>query len=58
MIEVHIKINDEHLCHTECDFKGYTTLNDVALVLLELEKVKQHILDKSDDYEPIMEMKE
>jgi NRPS condensation-like uncharacterized protein len=35
---------------------GKTTLNDVALILLELERMKQKIMEESENYEPLMEM--
>jgi len=43
---------------SQYEIKGYTELNDVAMTLLELNKIQKWLLDESDNYEPIMELKD
>lgn len=57
MIEISLKVDENHICHTNYNVEGYTTLNDVALILLEWEKIKQTLMEESNNYKPIMEMK-
>ena len=57
MIEINLSVDENHICHTNYNIEGYTTLNDVALILLEMNKIKQILLEESENYKPIMEMK-
>lgn len=56
MIEIKIEAKNRKI-QTSYNIEGYTTLNDVALTLLELEKIKQRLLDESENYEPELEIK-
>jgi len=57
MIKIRIEAKNRKI-QSSYHIKGYTELNDVAMALLELEKIKQRLLDESENYEPIMEIKD
>lgn len=56
MIEIRI-VAKKRKIESHYNIAGYTTLNDVALVLLELERMKKTMLEESENYEPIVEIK-
>ena len=57
MIEIKIKVQNRKV-EGLYNITGYTGLNDIAMAILELEAMKQRMLEKSEDYEPIVEIKE
>ena len=57
MIKIQIEAKDRKI-QSSYVIEGYTELNDVAMTLLELNKISKWLLDESDNYEPIMELKD
>jgi hypothetical protein len=55
MIEIKIESKNRKI-QSHYNIEGYTELNDVAMTLLELERIKKRLLDESENYEPIMEL--
>ena len=56
MIDIRIRTVDDKIEKSH-EMKETTTLNDIGLCLLELENVKRWLLDKSEDFEPEIEIK-
>jgi NRPS condensation-like uncharacterized protein len=57
MIEIKIESKNRKI-QSYYNISGYTELNDVAMALLELKKIEQRLLNESENYESIMELKD
>jgi len=48
MIEIKIEAKNRKI-QSQYEIKGYTELNDVAMTLLELNKIQKWLLDESEE---------
>jgi len=55
-MEIRIRCTDKRI-QSSYQVKGHTTLNDTSLMLLELKRMEHVLLDESDNYETIMDIR-
>jgi len=55
MIEIRIKSENKKI-QSSVEITGKTKLYDVAMMLLELERMKQKVMEESENYESDMEI--